>query len=86
MFKRLDEIEIKLILKAWITENDVFDFDHITLEDGSTLTPKISFEHWKDGKTIQISLAEAEKLFYNVESILTDIDVTGKPCEYEEWE
>lgn len=86
MFKRLDEIEIKLILKAWITEHDVLDYEYITLEDGSILTPKISFEHKTDGKVNHLSLAEAEKLFYNVESICTEIDVTGKPCEYEEWE
>lgn len=82
-FTRLDEIEIKLSLKAWITENDGFDGESLIFEDGSTLTPKLIFEWQKDGKTKTLTLENAKSLFYNVVSTTTEIDVTDTPSEYE---
>lgn len=82
-FNRLDEIEIKLSLKAWITENDGFDGESLIFEDGSTLTPKLIFEYKKKGKTFTIELEDVKKLLYSVGTISTEIDTTDTPCEYE---
>ena len=81
-YTRIDEIEIKLSLKAWITENDGFEDDTIVFEDGTTLKPTFLFEVTKDGKKQYLTLQKIKHLFHSTEEIKVDIDVTETPSEY----
>ena len=81
-YTRLDEIEIKLSLKAWITEHDEMLNDMIIFEDGTSLKPTMLFEVEKDGNKQYLTLSKIKNLFNSTEEIKVDIDVTSTPCEY----
>ena len=82
MYTRIDELEIKLSLKAWITEHDEMESDRIVFEDGTVLKPTILFEVEKDGKIQYLTLEKIKHLFDSTEEVKVDIDVTDTPCEY----
>ena len=81
-YTRIDELEIKLSLKAWITEHDEMESDRIVFEDGTVLKPTILFEVEKDGKIQYLTLPKIKHLFDSTEEVKVDIDVTDTPCEY----
>lgn len=81
-FTRLDEIEIKLSLKAWITEHDEMLHDMIIFEDGTVLKPTMLFEVEKNGKKQYLTIEKIKHLFDSSEEIKVDVDVTSTPSEY----
>jgi len=81
-YTRIDEIEIKLSLKAWITEHEELESDRIIFEDGTVLKPTILFEVEKDGKIQYLTLQKIKHLFDSTEEVKVDIDVTDTPSEY----
>lgn len=81
-YTRLDEIEIKLSLKAWITEHDGIEDDTIVFEDGTVLKPTMLFEVEKDGKIQYLTLSKIKHLFNSTEEIKVDVDATETPSEY----
>lgn len=81
-YTRLDEIEIKLSLKAWITEHDGIVDDRIVFEDGTVLKPTMLFEVEKDGKIQYLTLSKIKHLFNSTEEIKVDVDATETPSEY----
>lgn len=81
-YTRLDEIEIKLSLKAWITEHDGIEDDRIVFEDGTVLKPTMLFEVEKDGKIQYLTLSKIKHLFNSTEEIKVDVDATETPSEY----
>ena len=81
-YTRIDEVEIKLSLKAWITEHDELEGDTITFEDGTTIRPTMLFEVEKDGKKQYYPLSKIKHLFHSTEEVVVDVDVTETPSEY----
>lgn len=81
-YTRIDEIEIVLSLKGWITEHDGFEDDMIIFEDGTVLKPKILFEVQKNGEKKYLSIAEIKHLFDSLEDVKIKIDVTDTPCDF----
>lgn len=81
-YTRIDEIEIKLSLKAWITEHDEMEDDRIVFEDGTVLKPTFLFEVEKDGKKQYLTLPKIKHLFDSIEEIKLLMDVTETPSEY----
>ena len=81
-YTRLDEIEIKLSLKAWITEHDGIEDDRIVFEDGAVLKPTMLFEVEKDGKIQYLTLQKIKHLFDSTEEVKVDVDATETPSEY----
>ena len=81
-YTRIDELEIKLSLKAWITEHDEMESDRIVFEDGTVLKPTILFEVEKDGKIQYLTLSKIKHLFNSTEEIKVDVDATETPSEY----
>lgn len=81
-YTRIDEIEIKLSLKAWITEHDEMEDDRIVFEDGTVLKPTMLFEIEKDGKKQYLTIEKIKHLFDSSEEIKVDVDVTSTPSEY----
>ena len=81
-YTRLDEIEIKLSLKAWITEHDGIEDDRIVFEDGAVLKPTMLFEVEKDGKIQYLTLSKIKHLFNSTEEIKVDVDATETTSEY----
>lgn len=81
-YTRIDEIEIKLSVKAWITEHDEMLNDMIIFEDGTSLKPTMLFEVEKNGKKQYLTLEKIKHLFDSTEEIKVDIDVTSTPSEY----
>ena len=81
-YTRLDEIEIKLSLIAWITEHDGIEDGRIVFEDGAVLKPTMLFEVEKDGKIQYLTLSKIKHLFNSTEEIKVDVDATKTPSEY----
>jgi len=82
MYTRIDEIEIILSLKGWITDHDGFEDDKILFEDGTIIKPKILFEVQKNGEKKYLSISEIKYLFDSLEEVKIEIDVTQTPSEY----